>query len=57
MFGLSGVNERAEYGADVIMVGVTSDEARKVARFVQQHEVTLPIWLDTRGELRDAYRV
>lgn len=48
---------RSEYGDDVVMVGITSDEARKVERFVQQHEVTLPIWLDARGEVRDAYRV
>jgi peroxiredoxin len=48
---------RAEYGDDVVMVGVTSDDARKVARFVQRYEVTLPVWLDVRGEVRDAYRV
>ncbi len=48
---------RAEYGDDVVMVAVTDDAPAKVERFIQQHGLTLPVWLDARGEVRDAYRV
>ncbi len=48
---------RAEYGDDVVIIAVTDDDQKKVERFVQRHGVTLPVWLDSKAELRDAYRV
>jgi peroxiredoxin len=48
---------RRRYGDDVVIVGVSSEQPAKIAKFLAEREIGYPILMDEKGEMAKAYRV